>query len=82
MLFSKPTYPVTQRLFWLLRVVTSLFIGAVILGECGGQLLLCPQQQPLLLPHSSLCLRVGLQTLSTRRPCSYPCLEGCGPGTP
>lgn len=24
----------TQRLFWMLRVVTSLFIGAVILGEC------------------------------------------------
>lgn len=22
------------RLFWLLRVVTSLFIGAVILGKC------------------------------------------------
>lgn len=35
----KPTHPVTQRLFWLLRVVTSLFIGAVILGECNpGQL--------------------------------------------
>lgn len=26
--------PLTQRLFWMLRVVTSLFIGAVILGEC------------------------------------------------
>lgn len=34
-----PTHPVTQRLFWLLRVVTSLFIGAVILGEYNpGQL--------------------------------------------
>lgn len=35
---TKPTHPVTQRLFWLLRVVTSLFIGAVILGECQAQL--------------------------------------------
>ncbi|XP_066200147.1 dual oxidase maturation factor 1 isoform X1 [Saccopteryx leptura] len=27
-----------MRLFWLLRVVTSLFIGAVTLGECEAQL--------------------------------------------
>ena len=35
---SYHSHPVTQRLFWMLRVVTSLFIGAVILGECEGQL--------------------------------------------
>ena len=35
MLHPEPTHPVMQRLFWILRVVTSLFIGAVILGECG-----------------------------------------------
>lgn len=33
-----------QRLFWLFRVVTSLFIGAVLLGECEAQL---PQAVPL-----------------------------------
>lgn len=39
MLLPKPTHPVmAQRLFWLFRVVTSLFIGAVILGECEAQL--------------------------------------------
>lgn len=38
-LLPKPTHPVmAQRLFWLFRVVTSLFIGAVILGECEAQL--------------------------------------------
>ena len=35
---SHHSRPVTQRLFWMLRIVTSLFIGAVILGECEGQL--------------------------------------------
>ena len=39
MLLPKLTYTVmAQRLFWLLRVVTSLFIGAVILGESEAQL--------------------------------------------
>lgn len=55
----KPTHSVTQRLFWLLRVVTSLFIGAVILGECdpvpssslSSQLLLS------LFPHWQLLLQ-------------------------
>lgn len=43
------TLPVTQRLFWLLRVVTSLLIGAVILGECPPLLL---GQRPLFsFPH-------------------------------
>lgn len=35
---TPPPSPTDQRLFWLLRVVTSLFIGSVILGEYEAQL--------------------------------------------
>lgn len=85
---------VTQRLFWLLRVVTSLFIGAVILGECEAQLTWAAASVPSsssVAGLSSLCFPTAASASGrASRPCphdsltvalsphSYTCHEGCG----